>query len=663
MGFQVSDDPQSSGPRTGMRVFLDRLVGVSSPWLENLRSHRLLLCLLLCGGVSALSFLISFSIRFELSPLDRAPFSWHSWYGGTVLLVVGVRLVFFYIFGMHKVTWRYVGVHDIIPIFLSIFLSSAILFPVVMFKWQGFFPRSVLAIDSVMCFLLLGGLRFSFRLVDGLLAGVGAEKQEKVIVVGAGAAGNLTVRAMLTRGLVEYWPVAIMDDDPHKMGATIQGVPVYGPIADIGAIAEKSGAQSIVLALPTATSSDFYKVIRTCKATGLPLKTTPDLNQILRSSNVVTRVSDFRIEDLLHRRPIRSDVPEIQAFLMERRVLVTGAAGSIGSELCRQIVEQKTDLLICVDKDENGLFRLEHELRSICGDTALVFFLADVKNPVRMEEVFAANRPEVVFHAAAYKHVPILQHHPLEAIRNNVLGTRNIAELADRHGVDHFVLISTDKAVNPTSVMGATKRIAERVVRSCNQRSATRFNIIRFGNVLGSAGSVVELFLKQIREGRAVTVTHPDIERFFMTIPEAVNLVLFSATMGQGGDTFILDMGKPVKIAQLARQMIRLSGLTPDVDVKIEFTGLRPGEKLYEELWTAQEKPGPTSHPGILIAPGQDALDADLWQLVSRLITAAEANDRDLSWQLLLQLVPTFQGLTNGQAHLPPDQQAQSHAS
>ncbi len=654
------ENPKDSGPS---RPFLSGLVSFFRPVFDRVRGHRVLLCLVFCGGISAFSFLLSFLIRFELSSIDAAGFSWHKWYTHSVALVVGLRLISFYLFGMHRVTWRYMGIHDIIPVFKAVMVSTIAIVPVVLYQWHFFYPRSVFVMDSILCFLLLGGMRFSYRVLENLLASAGSQKQEKVIVVGAGSAGNLTIRAMLTRGLVAYRPVAIMDDDPNKIGATLQGVPIYGPISRIGEIAQKVKAQAIVLALPTATSSDFYKVVRVCKATGLPLKTTPDLAQILNSSNVVTRVSDFRLEDLLHRRPIRSDVPEIQEFLYDRRVLVTGAAGSIGSELCRQIAEQGTRHLICVDKDENGLFRLEHELKRLCGKTELTFFLADIKNQIRMEEVFSAHRPEVVFHAAAYKHVPILQHHPTEAVLNNVGGTKNIAELADRHGALHFVFISTDKAVNPTSVMGATKRISERVVRSCNQRSATRFNIIRFGNVLGSAGSVVELFLKQIRSGQAVTVTHKDIERFFMTIPEAVNLVLYSATMGQGGDTFILDMGKPVKIAQLARQMIRLSGLTPEVDVPIEFTGLRPGEKLYEELWTAQEKPDRTNHPGILIAPGEDALNEELRDEVNTLLTAAGANDREACWSSLLALVPTFQGRTSNEAHLPPDQSAESNAS
>jgi len=645
------------------RSFFNSLAVVLTPVVSKLRGQRLLMCLFFCGTVTAFSFFSSFVVRFELSSFDASLVSWRHWYLETVPLVVGVRLLFFYIFRLHRVTWRYMGAHDIMPVFLSIALSSAILVPLVLFKWDSIFPRGVLVIDAGMCFLLLGGIRFSYRMLDEFLVGLGDEEQENVIVVGAGSAGNLTVRAMLTRGLTEYKPVAMLDDDPLKIGSTIQGVPVFGPISNVGEVAEKLEAQAIVLALPTATSSEFYRVVRICKATGLPLKTTPDLKQILRSSNVVTRVSDFHLDDLLHRRPMRTDVPEIQQFLFERNVLVTGAAGSIGSELCRQIAEQGTAHLICVDKDENGLFRLEHELRLICGKTQMTFFLADVKNMDRMEEMFEANRPEVVFHAAAYKHVPILQHHPTEAVRNNVAGTRNIADLADRHGVNHFVFISTDKAVNPTSVMGATKRIAERVVRAYNQRSATKFNIIRFGNVLGSAGSVVELFLKQIRNGQPVTVTHPDIERFFMTIPEAVNLVLYSATMGQGGDTFILDMGKPVKITQLARQMIRLSGLTPEVDVPIEFTGLRPGEKLYEELWTDQETPSPTSHPGILIAPGEDALDDELRDEVGRLLEAANTNDKEACWACLLALVPSFQGRTKKDASLPPDHPDETNAS
>jgi FlaA1/EpsC-like NDP-sugar epimerase len=652
-------------PRAGVGVqsLLSRITSEDGPIVSGIKRHRLLFFLLLCTLVSSFSFYLSFLIRFEFSSVGPDGKMWADWFFKSVGLVVFLRAGFFMVFGLHKVTWRYAGSVDAVRLWFSVVMGSVVMAPALLYLWDGGFPRSIFLIEPIVLYLVMGGARFSFRIVHDLQSGLGADRRTRTIVVGAGAAGNLTIRAMQSENLGEFWPVVIVDDDPLKQGTTIQGVPVVGPVEQIGQIARKYRAGAIVMALPTASTSQFYRVIRHCKETGLPLKTTPDLAQILKSSNVVTRVSDFRLEDLLNRRPIRSDIPEIQQLLYQRVVMVTGAAGSIGSELCRQIAEQGTRLLVCVDKDENGLFRLEHELKSLQGETDVKFILADIKDEGRMEETFTAWRPEVVFHAAAYKHVPILQHHPAEAVRNNVGGTRTVAHLADRHGVQRFVLISTDKAVNPTSVMGATKRIAERVVRSCNRRSATQFSIIRFGNVLGSAGSVVELFRRQIRNGQPVTVTHPDIERFFMTIPEAVHLVLHSATLGAGGETFILDMGKQVKIAQLARQIIRLSGLTPDVDVPIVYTGLRPGEKLYEELWTDQEKPTPTQHPGILRAPGEDALPDHLLARVDALLEAAWNNQLDKLWENLLELVPTFQGRTNGEAAVPPDQEAESTAS
>ncbi len=649
--------PENRGP---FRAFLAWFTNEDGPLVSNIRGHRLVFFLLLCTLVSTFSLYLSFAIRFEFSAVGPDGRAWFAWFARSLGLVVFLRAGFFMVFGLHRVTWRYASSVDAVRLWFAVVLGSLVLAPALMYLWDGGFPRSIFLIEPIVLYLFMGAARFSFRIAHDLQAGFDSGKRERVIVVGAGAAGNLTIRAMLGGNARDFWPVVMVDDDPLKHGTTIHGVPVLGPIDDIQNIARKYRAEAIVIALPTASTSQFYRVIRECKATGLPLKTTPDLAQILKSSNVVSRISEFKLEDLLSRRPIRSDIPEIQQFLFQRVVMVTGAAGSIGSELCRQIAEQGTRTLVCVDKDENGLFRLEHELKGLQGDTDCVFVLADIKDEGRMGEAFASYRPEVVFHAAAYKHVPILQHHPVEAVRNNVGGTRNVASLASEHGVERFVLISTDKAVNPTSVMGATKRIAERVVRSCNRRSSTQFSIIRFGNVLGSAGSVVELFRKQIRNGQPVTVTHPDIERFFMTIPEAVHLVLHSATLGAGGETFILDMGNQVKIAQLARQIIRLSGLTPDVDVPIVYTGLRPGEKLYEELWTEEEKPSPTQHPGILRAPGEDALPEEMLHRVDSLLQAAWDNDLDGLWSNLLELVPTFQGRTNGEAAVPPDQQAES---
>ena len=646
-----------------VRVRLSRLFGATGPILPLVQRNRLLFGLVLCSTLCTLSFSLAFVLRFELSVLDQAAINWHTWWTRTLPLVVLIRLAVFLLFGLHRVSWRFASAHDVIPVVSSVIVSTALVVPAVLFMWANSFPRSVLAIDALLSVLFIAGARFSYRLFEEIIAGIGAGKREKVIIVGAGAAGNLTVRAMLTRGLVDYWPVAILDDDPCKQGSTIQGVPVLGPISIVAGLALDTGAKAIVMALPTANTNDFYRIIRQCKATGLPLKTIPDLGQILRSSNVVTRISDFRLEDLLRRRPIRPDVPEIQEFLYKRSVLVTGAAGSIGSELCRQIAEQGTSRLICLDKDENGLFRLEHNLKSIAGTTQLEFYLADIRDRGRLDRLFSGFRPDMVFHAAAYKHVPILQLHPVEAVRNNVGGTRQLAELADVYGVDNFLMISTDKAVNPTSVMGATKRIAERIVRARNTRSGTRFCTIRFGNVLGSAGSVVELFQKQIRDGKPVTVTHKDIERYFMTIPEAVHLVLYAATMGQGGETYILDMGEPVKIDKLARQIIQLSGLMPDVDVPIVYTGLRPGEKLFEELWTDRESPQGTDHPGILMAPCEDILPKRLDDEVVRLLRSAEQNNLDGIWDGILKLVPSFQGRTNGAAHIPPDHPTSAETS
>ena len=664
----MADRVQRSG-----NAMADHVQRSGNAMADHVQRTRTLWYLLICGILVTLSFTLSFLIRFDSALPGGERIAWLEWWWRSLPVVVLLRMAAVIFWGVHRATWRYASARDAVPVIAAVMASSLFVFPVVMLMWGGNFPRSVLIIDTLLCLILLAGARYAYRLGRELLRSQGTESRRKVIVIGAGRAGDLTVRAMLGPGEVDYWPVVILDDDPYKQGSTIQGVPVVGSVGIVADVARRTGAEAIVLAVPSATSAEVYRILRHCRRTRLPLKTIPDLKQILRSSNVVTRISDFRVEDLLRRRPVRPDVPEIGAYLHQRVVLVTGAAGSIGSELCRQIVEQHPAVLICLDKDESGLFRLEHELRGLNGDAngdangglslRLEFFLGDIKDRGRMELLFASSQPEVVFHAAAYKHVPLLQHHPVEALRNNVAGTLLLTELADLHGVESFILISTDKAVNPTSVMGATKRIAEQIVQARNQRSATAFCTIRFGNVLGSNGSVVELFLNQIRAGKPVTVTHPDIERYFMTIPEAVHLVLYAATMGQGGEVFILDMGDPVKIDQLARQIIRLSGLTPEVDVPIEYTGLRPGEKLTEELWTDEEFPYATTHPGIRVAPPAVIDVPWLAREVGKLLKAANDNDLDECWVEILALVPTFQGRSNGDAVIPPDSTAEQMAT
>jgi len=578
-------------------------------------------------------------------------------------LKVPVRLVFFWIIGLHKNSWRFASVEDLPPLVGAVMSSSALVIVALWVFWDkpGGFPLSTLAIDMVLCLILVTIGRFAFRIVRGPSDRLGnSAPRKRAIVVGSGNAGALTIEAMQSPRLGGFRPVAIVDDNVHAQGVRIRGVEVRGTIDDIVAVAAKTKAEVIVLAIPSATTSELYRIVNLCHEAGLPLKSVPSFWEIMESEKPgIRRVENFSTTSLLKRRPVTGDVQIIREMLQGKRVLVTGAAGSIGSELCRQIIESGVASLACLDKDENGLFRLERELRDHMPSVNFDFLLGDIKNPSRLEQFFTNTKPEIVFHAAAYKHVPILQFHPEEAVLNNIYGTRQLADMALRHGVQRFVMISTDKSVKPTNVMGATKQIAEKIIltRQAGQKDPahrTDFSIIRFGNVLGSAGSVVEMFHKQIKTGGPVTVTHPDMERYFMTIAESVQLVLFAAAMGQGGDVFILDMGSSMKIVELARQMIRLSGLTPDVDVAIEYTGLRPGEKLYEELWAEGEEPIATENEGIKVAKRQAIDIEEVESATGRLVEAAMVGDHPAIWHELLALVPDFQGHTGIDAVTPP---------
>jgi len=626
------------------------------PLSRTVRRHRVLFFVLFFGSIAAVSVLAAFYTRFSISWLSTDE-RWKQWMIEMLLVSVPVRLIACYSLGIHRVSWRFASLRDLPPLVWASILGSLITTACLYLPHQGVYPRSVLIIDAIYFLMLAFIGRYAYRILDGILMSVSPGPQTRVVVVGAGEAAHLVIEAMMTPRLNEFKPVAIVDDDPLKHGTTLHGVKIFTPIDAIAEVAKKERAEAVVMALPSASTSQVYRIMKMCRETGLPLKTTPDIWQVLQSSEAVTRIQDFSLDDLLNRRVVRSDVPEIRKLIDGRRVLVTGAAGSIGSELCRQIAEQGAGTLVCLDKDENGLFRLEQQLRRLYPAGNFVFFLGDIKNCSRMSVLFSNHNPELVFHAAAYKHVPILQYHPVEAIRNNIGGTQMIARLAQEHGVERFVMISTDKAVRPTSVMGATKQVAEKVIRGLgrSQPDGTRFSTIRFGNVLGSAGSVVELFQKQILEGGPLTITDKRMERFFMTIAEAVHLVLYAATMGEGDDVFVLDMGDPVKIDYLARQMIQLSGLTPDVDVAIVYTGLRPGEKLYEELWTEDEEPVPTANPGIRKTPSGQPLPDDLFERVQELLAAADEENMRVSWDELLWLVPDFQGMTRGDAETVPD--------
>jgi len=659
----MSNDQPTPGARTddGPTSARQELLREDGLLTRMVRRHRLVFTLLFFGLLSAISVTASFLIRFVVlaDVLDTSFIGWQSWWLAMLVVTVPVRLAFFWALGLHKTSWRFASVEDLPPLVGGVLSSSALIIIALWVFWTrpGGFPLSCLAIDMVLYLVLAAMGRFAYRLIQGPSDRLGNRGPRlRALVVGSGNAGALTIEAMHSPHLGGFKPVALVDDNKHAQGVRIRGVEVLGTIDDITTVARRVRAEVIVLAIPSASTAELYRIVNRCQESGLPLKSVPSFWEIMESEKPgIRRVEDFSTTSLLQRRPVTGDVEVIRELLRGRRVLVTGAAGSIGSEVCRQIVESGASYLACLDKDENGLFRIERELRDHSADTDYDFLLGDIKNPRRLEQFFQRARPEIVFHAAAYKHVPILQFHPEEAVLNNVMGTRLLADTALRHKVGRFVMISTDKSVKPTNVMGASKQIAEKTILTRQGRDGgqTNFSIIRFGNVLGSAGSVVELFTRQIRQGGPLTVTHPDMERFFMTIAEAVQLVLFAAAMGTGGDVFILEMGASVKIDDLARQMIRLSGLMPDVDIAIRYTGLRPGEKLYEELWAAGEEPTPTENAGIMVARRQAIEAAVVEAGVERLIEAATSGDHDGIWRELLLLVPDFQGNTGSAAETP----------
>jgi FlaA1/EpsC-like NDP-sugar epimerase len=448
---------------------------------------------------------------------------------------------------------------------------------------------------------------------------------------------------MLSDGGYNCRPVGFVDDDPIKRRMKIHGIPVVGAIADIKKAVEALEVHEIIVAIPSASTTVKQKILAASAGCIAPIKTLPNVKQLLHDPVSLQQVRPMSLDDLLQREPIQTDRQELYPLISGKTLLVTGAGGSIGSELCRQIARYNPQSLVLFERYENALHSLMLELKAAFPAVTILPVIGDVTVPDRVSEVFQQARPDIVFHAAAHKHVPLMELNPKEAIRNNVLGTRVVAEAALKAGVDRFVLISTDKAVNPSSVMGATKRIAEHVMQELNRTGPTKFTVVRFGNVLGSNGSVVPLFSQQIHKGGPVTVTHPEIKRFFMTIPEAVQLVLQASVMGHGGEVFVLDMGEQIKVVDLARNMIVLAGLVPDKDIQIVFTGLRPGEKLYEELFEDSVQVESTTHPKIHRAVGIPVPVGELSEWVESLPTMLPKSDEEELLQDLKRLVPSFQ--------------------
>jgi FlaA1/EpsC-like NDP-sugar epimerase len=583
--------------------------------------------------------LTAFALRFDAdAPPEYRRILWD--FMPAVLLMYGTGL---WLFGIQRGLWRYVDLRDLWRILLAALSSSAVFYGVI-HQLGGVtqYPRSVIILTGLLTALYLAGIRLAVRGFREWIQ-IFDPGARRVLIVGAGHAGELLVRDMLYDANYRCCPVGFVDDDPIKRKMNIHGIPVVGVISDIKKAAERLKVDEIIVAIPSGSTTVKQKILAASEGCSVPIKTLPDVKQLLGDPVSLQHVRPMSLEDLLQREPIQTDRQKLHPFVAGKKLLVTGAGGSIGSELCRQIAQYNPQSLVLFERYENALHSLMLELKAAFPAVKILPIIGDVTVPDRVSEVFQRVGPDIVFHAAAHKHVPLMELNPKEAIRNNILGTRVVAEAALKAGVDRFVLISTDKAVNPSSIMGATKRIAEHVMQEFQRTGLTKFTVVRFGNVLGSNGSVVPLFSEQIRKGGPVTVTHPEIKRFFMTIPEAVQLVLQASVMGQGGEVFVLDMGEQIKVVDLARNMIVLAGLVPDKDIQIVFTGLRPGEKLYEELFEDSVQAEPTTHRKIQRALGTPVPVGELDEWVESLPTILPTSDEEELLQDLKRLVPSFQ--------------------
>lgn len=547
--------------------------------------------------------------------------------------------VFLY-FGLYRGIWRFSSMQDLARIVKGALLGVvlAVVFLSLATRLQAI-PRSVFPIYTILLIIMLGGPRFLYRILKEN-RGWG-QNGISVLVVGGGEAGEMLVRDLKRDKNKEYRVVAFVDDNKALRGMEIHGVPVVGGSEDIPRVVERMGVELIMIAVPSATPQQTRRIVSHCEKSGRTFRTLPKVTHLVSGRSLLQELREVKVEDLLGRDQVDLDIPRIQGELTDKVILITGGGGSIGSELCHQVARFNPASLIVIDNSEYNLYRIESELKNASPNLECHFLLADVTDAPALEGVFGRFKPHVIFHAAAYKHVPILEPQVREALRNNVLGTRVAAQAAMRHDVERFILISTDKAVNPSSIMGSSKRIAE--IYCQNQPSQnTRFITVRFGNVLDSAGSVVPLFRQQIEAGGPVTVTHPEIERYFMTIPEATQLILQAGVIGKGGEIFVLDMGEPVKIRYLAEQMILLTGKIPGEEIEIVYTGLRPGEKMYEELFHEQEPLAKTSHVKILLANKRILKAVYLEKILDAIQEGVDHNDPAVLMEWIRELVPEY---------------------
>ena len=589
----------------------------------------------MCGIL--ISVLVSMILTWKYQNLDTNTIML------SIITYMLIHTVSFKVFKCYSSLWRYAGEEEMVSI-----LSACLVYVI-----PVYIAHRLIGIDYSILFYVVstiliigytGGLRLVYRTGRRFKTRmIVSQDSQRVLVVGAGSAGQMIINELKENPQLKKVPVGIIDDDINKIGRVIHNVKILGDTSQVKEIVEKENVDEIILAMANVDKARKSEIINICKETKCKLKTIPGIFEIIDGKVDIKKIRDVDIEDLLGREPIKVNMEEMSGYIEERTVLVTGGGGSIGSELCRQIASFNPKHLIIVDNYENNAYAIQQELiRKYEGKLNLSTIIASIREYKRMDEIFNEYKPEVVFHAAAHKHVPLMEKSPSEAIKNNIFGTLNVATLADKYRVKRMVLISTDKAVNPTNIMGATKRAAEMIIQTINEKSSTEFVAVRFGNVLGSNGSVIPLFKKQIAEGGPVTITHPDIIRYFMTIPEAVQLVLQAGAMAKGGEIFILDMGEPVKIVDLANNLIKLSGFEPGIDIKIEYTGLRPGEKLYEELLMAEEGITKTENSKIFIGKPIDINTVKVYKSLEILKRIVDREEVELIESVIRELVDTY---------------------
>lgn len=615
--------------------YMNRVKGYFNKQLFIRRVFLIIFDILLINFVSFMAILVRFDLR-----IGKVELRYSEAIVSYALIHTVLTLIIFFVFRLYHSLWKYASIEEMINVVLACTVSAVVQF--FGMRMSGYYmPRSYYPLSLILLICAIGGTRFLYRTLRIVNNRYRADSKKRIMIIGAGQASYVIIKEIQGSEYLEGKVICAIDDNKQKLGSYIQGVKIVGNRYDIITYASRYNITDIIIAIPTLPNSDKKELLSICKETSCKLKILPGMYQIINEEVSVSRLRNVEIDDLLGRESIHLDTESIIGYVCERVVMVTGGGGSIGSELCRQLVKHNPKQLIIVDIYENNAYNIQQELLAEYPELDLVVLIASVRNTIRMNCIFEKYRPDLVYHAAAHKHVPLMETSPNEAIKNNVFGTLKLVKAADQYGVKRFVQISTDKAVNPTNIMGASKRMCEMIIQTYNKRSETEFVAVRFGNVLGSNGSVIPLFKKQIQQGGPVTVTHPDIIRYFMTIPEAVSLVLQAGALAKGGEIFVLDMGEPIRIADLASNLIRLSGYTPGRDIAIEYIGLRPGEKLYEELLMDEEGLQDTQNSFIHIGNPIPIDEEKFLQELDELYVAVLAETMDIK-SMVQKIVPTY---------------------